>query len=235
MSSKEDRYNHEVFNAMVPELIVYYEKHPNGTPVLGYDALVHRRKESELASWINGINNGLNQSVDYLSPNQFLILQKVGFPFVMTRDARWNSNYHKLYKYKEEKGHCNVARSDVDLGRWSASQREQYKKGTLSPVRQEKLEQLGFKWSVGKTWDEMQNELAAFKQEKGHCDVPKGFKDAENKSTLANWVKEQRKQYKLYGKGERSTLTDTKVNILNGLGFTWDFSTSKGKRSIDKA
>ena len=41
---------------------------------------------------------------------------------------------------------------------------------------------------------------------------------------LANWVKKQRKQYKLQLEGEKSNMTTFRIQELESLGFEWDQS-----------
>ncbi len=59
----------------------------------------------------------------------------------------------------------------------------------------------------------MFSELCIFKNEKGHCNVPK---DYERVPSLGNWVSIQRRDYK------KGVLSKERVEKLTNLGFVWD-------------
>jgi len=77
----------------------------------------------------------------------------------MSRSELWNLRYNELLLYKEEHGNCRVPISYPKLGSWVSVQRVQYKKGKLSEERTEKLNEIGFEWSVLKKKDELLNNL----------------------------------------------------------------------------
>ena len=73
-------------------------------------------------------------------------------------------------------------------------------------------------------WYERLQELADYKKQHGHCLVPHNW---DGNRRLAQWVKRQRYQFKLYcapdeEQNKRSTLSPKRINILNSLGFVWD-------------
>jgi hypothetical protein len=68
-------------------------------------------------------------------------------------------------------------------------------------------------------WDSRLKELAAYREIYGHCNVPRGF--SEN-AILATWVNTQRTQYKLHLEGNRSSMTPSRIQELERLGFEWD-------------
>ena len=71
-----------------------------------------------------------------------------------------------------------------------------------------------------KLWYERLDELKEFHRTYGHCNVPHTW--TENKK-LAQWVKRQRYQYKLFhATGKHSAMSKERVDILNGMGFVWD-------------
>ena len=102
--------------------------------------------------------------------------------------AAWEERFRALCKFKSEFGHCMVpARypTDRQLGHWVMTQRRQYHllvKGKLSsmvPARIEKLNSLGFVWSVRTDHDEMWGlrfeELKIFKEKHADCLVPQRY------------------------------------------------------------
>ena len=83
------------------------------------------------------------------------------------------------------------------------------------------LEKLGFEWELRAapspyTWEEHRQQLADFKEEFDHTNVPQSY--AENKP-LANWVKRQKNQYKLFKASKTSSMTREQIQSLEELGF----------------
>lgn len=68
-------------------------------------------------------------------------------------------------------------------------------------------------------WSEKFEELCAFRRVHQHCHVPHQYKD---NSSLAQWVKRQRYQFKLKMEGKHSTLSDERIRLLNTIGFIWN-------------
>lgn len=68
-----------------------------------------------------------------------------------------------------------------------------------------------------KKWYEQFIALCEYKKEHKNCKVPRIF--LYNK--LANWVKVQREEYKVYQKGEHSCMTPERIAMLDQLGFHW--------------
>jgi hypothetical protein len=61
----------------------------------------------------------------------------------------WDKNYEKLASIYEQRGNCDIPlkyEEDPSLGAWCFAQRMAKKKGKLSDDRNEKLENLGFKF-----------------------------------------------------------------------------------------
>merc|ERR1712238_386872 len=85
------------------------------------------------------------------------LLDEIGFQFRIRNRPEWMTKHDELLIYKEENGHTRVPQHytpNKALGKWVAKQREQYKlykKGKhsfLTPDRLEKLNTIGFVWSV---------------------------------------------------------------------------------------
>eukprot|EP00534_Pseudo-nitzschia_fraudulenta_P012814 CAMPEP_0201219670 /NCGR_PEP_ID=MMETSP0851-20130426/191195_1 /ASSEMBLY_ACC=CAM_ASM_000631 /TAXON_ID=183588 /ORGANISM="Pseudo-nitzschia fraudulenta, Strain WWA7" /LENGTH=434 /DNA_ID=CAMNT_0047509361 /DNA_START=30 /DNA_END=1334 /DNA_ORIENTATION=+ len=85
------------------------------------------------------------------------LLDEIGFQFRIRNRPEWSSKYEELLTYKEKNGDTRVPqhyKANKALGKWVAKQREQYKlhkKGKhsfLTPDRLEKLNSIGFVWSV---------------------------------------------------------------------------------------
>ena len=67
--------------------------------------------------------------------------------------------------------------------------------------------------ALGETWFERYGELAAYKEESGHCDIPK--RSTGKLKKLANWIVQQRVSR------NDGTLTREKIELLDRLGFKW--------------
>jgi hypothetical protein len=133
------------------------------------------------------------------------------------------ANYHKIHL------HCNVRKNyseNTKLGSWVSTQRKEYKmqqEGKISPMtlsRIQELESLGFEWDIcGTIWEERLSELTDYRKIHGHCNVPRFY--SENVK-LATWVKFQRSTYKLKVEGRTSSMTLSRIQALERLGFQWD-------------
>lgn len=88
-----------------------------------------------------------------LSPDRVKRLEELGFVWDQLAVA-WEEMFAALRAYAETHGDCNVpqnCKGNVKLGAWCSTQRMQYKKDRLSRDRVQRLEQLGFRWTlVGK-------------------------------------------------------------------------------------
>jgi hypothetical protein len=124
--------------------------------------------------------------------------------------------------------------SSSSLGKWCANMRRNYKKfknGKTSPKthakweeRFKQLDELGFTWQFvwTKTFDERVQELKAYKEIHGDCNVPRSFH--ENPS-LGQWCSQMRSMYKANQKGEavKNTyiINDYRIEQLETIGFKW--------------
>lgn len=83
-----------------------------------------------------------------------------------------------------------------------------------------------------RSWEYRYKELIEYQNIHGHCEVPRTVKrTGRTHSPLGKWVANQREYYKKYLKGQASSLTEAKVDMLNIIGFTWRVEKSR-PRSI---
>lgn len=166
-----------------------------------------------------------NQYGDCLVPKRFSADPKLG---------TWVDTQRVLYKKMQKKVAASTTSTDAADHEVVAAPSEQVVPGTASnskPVasrltasRINRLEDLGFVWSLRDDWQKHYDELLEFKRENGHCNVPARY--AHNKR-LGIWVSAQRQQYKIMQlppeqRPKRSaSLTPDRVDLLNKLGFTW--------------
>uniref|UniRef100_A0A7S4MDK8 Helicase-associated domain-containing protein n=1 Tax=Odontella aurita TaxID=265563 RepID=A0A7S4MDK8_9STRA len=154
-------------------------------------------------------------------------LDAVGFEW-NALDAAWSRKFDDLRRFRASHGHCNVPlrhKEDPSLGRWVVRQRHERrnmreKKPTqLTEGRVASLEGLGFEWeTLDKAWERRLAELASYREQHGHCDVPYVYD--ENRQ-LGHWVRNQRTQFSLRRAGKRHRLTEYRLNKLENLGFSW--------------
>ena len=231
MASEEEEHE-EQFRDMVIELLLFISLNGVARPSHKKDTVIYRYSESTLANWIDFIQKMNRKEGDYLSTEQTRILQQAGFPFQQTDEELWENGYNNLIEYKAINNHCDAPRRDEINGRWVAHQRSMFKSNqegkitALTDERIEKLENIGFKFSVKEkpedTWEKQYAALVVYNDTHGNCSVPCSYCDENGKKTLANWVKKQRKKYKAKLNNKKSTLTDIQIKKLDSIGFKWD-------------
>jgi hypothetical protein len=157
-------------------------------------------------------------------------LDEVGFVWSLRSLVDWDARLEELKDYHRKHGNCLVPQQypeNPQLGTWVSNQRKQYrllKEGKPSPMTEErvqKLEELGFVWSIfshDAHWDTKLEELKEYKARFGDCLVPEDYKENLN---LGVWVKYQRIQYKLMRQRRPSTMTSDRIRELEKLGFVW--------------
>jgi hypothetical protein len=144
-----------------------------------------------------------------------------------SHSASWEDRLSELADYRKIHGHCNVPNNNYSLGKWVATQRTHYrlhlegKKSSMTNLRIQELESLGFDWvSHCAAWEFRLSELADYRKIHGHCIVPKNY--SEN-TRLGQWVAHQRCQYRLHLEGKTSQMTLPRIQELESLGFEWEW------------
>jgi Helicase associated domain len=153
-------------------------------------------------------------------------LNEIGFAW-NAQETAWQRQMSDLQQFHCENGHCNVpirAKKYPKLGLWVKEQRRHYtlmKQGKPSHMTIERYHQLNainFCYDThDSTWNQRLDELREFKKVHGNCIVPTNYKD----SKLATWVHHQRRQFKKMKQGQRSHITEKRINALNEIGFLW--------------
>ena len=144
---------------------------------------------------------------------------------------------NQLLRFKEEFGHCNVPTkrfaSNLSLGKWCSNMRTAYRRiqkgmktdANLSQDRIVRLEEIGFQWQVmpdrDEAFDKSCRALIAFKEEFGHCNVPKSYTGSPS---LGQWCIDMRKVYRKIKKGMTANTNTSRDRIerLEKIGFQWD-------------
>jgi hypothetical protein len=155
---------------------------------------------------------------------------------VMSKDRKrrtWADSYARLVKFKIEFGHCDVPRTykaDVTLGSWVNRARTNWDK--LEPLQRTLLLDIGF--SIQKQNKQMKFEegivaLLQYQAKHGHVNVPSRSTEYNH---LANWVRRQKHEAKLFQQGLSSTMMVEKYNLLVTIGLVED-ATSEVDRKKD--
>ena len=100
-----------------------------------------------------------------------------------------------------------------------------HQKTMLTPHRIKALEKVGFEWQPSGRdfvkFPERLAQLAAFKEEHGHCNVPQKSKDVPG---LGEWVLHLRREYRV------KKLKQERIDTLEAMGFQWRMRAVRGSK-----
>ena len=191
----------------------------------------------------NGYNLGFwisNQRVKYkkgtLSEDRIKQLEKIDMIFGIGKQDVWNIMYDLAKKYYEHHGNLKISHSfktingyETDekgykLGFWISKQRVNYKNGTLSEDRIEKLEEIGmiFENAYENAWNKMYELAKKYYEHYGDLKIPNRFKTLngyevdEKGYSLGFWIVKQRVKYK------NGTLSESKIKKLEEIGMIFE-------------
>lgn len=135
------------WDEMYDELVKYWKEHGNSKVPC---------KQGKLGNWVDTqrreyrkLKQGKHSMINSVRIDKLDALAFVWYP----NDRAWNEKYDELVAYKAVKGDCKVPCADSGLGVWVQTQRRIYKKKVKSTKeldRIEKLNTLGFDWTVGR-------------------------------------------------------------------------------------
>jgi hypothetical protein len=130
----------DAWNQMYQQLIAYQKEsgHCNVPQIYS--------PNPQLGIWVN--NN--RRKKEKLDEDKIYRLNQLGFSWNTIEDA-WNQMYQQLIAYHKEYDHCNVPQSyppNQKLATWVNKNRQNYRKKKLSQDRIDKLNQLGFEWTL---------------------------------------------------------------------------------------
>jgi len=168
-----------------------------------------------------------------MTRNKIRELDRVDFTWSVREGghASWESRLDELRGYKKTCGHTNVPKNyppNPSLGYWVNEQRFQYRRwirgktSYMNPTKMAHLNSINFKWTLRESkrpWEEWMKELKKYEAEHGHVNVPLKY---EKNVPLGSFVNNQRSEYRRMRQGKPSSMTETKVQELEGIGFLWN-------------
>jgi len=149
-----------------------------------------------------------------IDPKRQRILEALGVVWTPKED-RSTRRVAELTRFFKQHGHLKVpyGGSTRGLAQFIETQRQSYRKGRLSPKRQQILEALGISWSPKEdTWNRGFAELKQFAKQYGHLRVPRG-NPADRR--IGGFLERQRNLY-CHGR-----LDPKRQRALEALGVCW--------------
>jgi superfamily II DNA or RNA helicase len=133
-------------------------------------------------------------------------LLKLGFD-PNPRETRWRKKFEEILLFKMRHGHIRV--SSTPLQNWLKHQRKRW--NILPSEKRESLLELGFEPDpIGTFWQKRLEELSAYAQEHGHCNVKRNENEA-----LSTYLKEIRQAYR------EGRLAPERIADFEKLGMLW--------------
>lgn len=166
-----------------------------------------------------GRTGGYNDSrfsarVEVLGPSVSLatIRESITAECLDSLGVSWDERLGELLAYCEKHGNMDVPqRWPGGLGSWVNNQRQAAKNGELVPVRDNRLNSIGFIWDPDEwNWQSRYRQLCAYQAKHQNADIPSG-----HASGLGGWVSSLRAQRK------HGSLAKEKVIQLDAIGFAW--------------
>lgn len=131
----------------------------------------------------------------------------------------WDEMYWILEKVWKETGNANVGVDCVingrQIGAWSVNQRTRYITGKLQNERVERLERIGFAWSlIDEKWEENYALLTHIARKSGNSNIGKDL--IVDGKAIGQWAIRQRRNY------SAGQIKSDCVARLESIGFVWD-------------
>jgi len=130
---------------------------------------------------------------DCLVPKRYQANPKLG-TWVDTQRVQYKKMLKKIADIQHKKQHGETMDDNASEGSGGKEPPGTPLVGRLTQERIQRLQNLGFVWSLRDDWAKHYEELKAYKQIHGHCNVPARFADNRR---LGIWVSAQRQQYKI--------------------------------------
>lgn len=182
------------------------------------------RSNPQLGCWLD--NQRRSYRKGKLAPERVAALNELGVTWGAVRkdlELSWREQYNQLRQYKQEHGDCIIPQAATGLGRFVHWQRCVRRRGKLSKERIALLDEIGFHWGTAvarpnMSWQERFDSLRRYKEQNGHCNVPR---DRADLAGLYWWVNKQRCQFKKLSEVQRDLLLEVEVTPAEDMGERW--------------
>ena len=163
-----------------------------------------------------------------LSREKLQQLEKLDFCWDL-HTLSWDRRYNQLLQFYKEHGHSKVPANHPDgLGVFVRNCRREYRRfeqgepSTLTVNRLNKLFAVDFVWSRSReeSWENRYKQLQEFYAKHGHSNVPEHYPD---NPSLGKWCNNQRTYYSRLCRGQMSSLTEERIQLLEDVGFVWHY------------
>ena len=239
LPNQRQEQNNQKWEEKFDELIKFSETVGDGDPNLALSKEYHRpdlaaflgHQRQDYAAYLAG-KIPANSLVD--RKTRFLRLLEMGVRLRQEKSYTWPAQAQKWRDYCLSETSLSVDSPDpavAEIAQWQQKQIEEYIKmmrkeipHEMPPHRFQKLRDWNFPFpknvpvpkKVLKTFDERLAEFVTWKQQHGTALVPQSTKG------LGEWVKEQRKEYRKFIKGEKAYISQERVDKLKGTGFVFE-------------
>ena len=197
-----------------------------------------------LGRWMN--NQRQTYKKGKLSKERIELLEKIGMRFeTRDNDELWIQMYTLAESYFKK--YCNLEikrkfktlngidydENGYNLGKWVETQRQAYKKGSLSKDRTELLEKIGIRFENVRNivdWSEMYKLAEIYFKKYGSLEMEQNFKTLngidydETGYNLRQWQNWQRQMYR------KGKLLPERKELLEQIGMIWEIRIRKGKK-----
>jgi hypothetical protein len=232
----------------------YYSKSgPGALSNIGTDDISGQRLALWANNQRKQYSNFTNGKKSTMTRRRMKMLDDIEFDWKLKRPGdkeEWEEMKQELIEFKEQFGHCFIPAAfprNTRLGQWVSLQRQLYQQSrkkdnsnglvlpsNLTKGKEKELLDIGLDLTMDNLafgsmayetiWMCRIEELAAFKDLQGHCDVPIDYNSPYY--DLGLWVREQRILFIRGKEGIPSQLDKRRMDDLEQIGFSWDIETA---------
>lgn len=180
------------------------------------DVGIEETDDEELSGWVR--LQRVRHSKGEIPSDRKTLLDGIGFDWSGESAKRaWREMYDCLKHYQAEHGDADVPakwNENPKLATWVSNQRQRRKKETISEEEIQLLDELDFTWKsrdVG-TWEDRLAEVAAYKAQHGHCEIPLKYPENPKLGRFVNNMRSHRNS---------GNLSADRIAKLEAIGFVW--------------
>ena len=197
----------------------------SGTSLIRSDEIVDGKR---IGSWI--VNQRHRFKSKQLTENQVAMLEALPNWSWDPVSDQWGDDYSILVAYMNKFGHCSPSKDEVfgghPLGSWVSTQRTRFKRGSMIPHEIERLESIGFKWSInaghGEFFERFISHLETWVKEGGDPNPGQNLESDARIMADGYRIADQAIQARraLAGGVKNVRATDDEIHRLKELGFS---------------